>query len=234
MEHIHKEIHGTKGKCAIAHRDIKSKNILIKTNGECVIGDLGLAIRYDPVEDELDPPDYNCDKVRVGTKRYMPPEILSNSLDTSIFYNYCRADIYSMGLVYWEIMQRTRLTDDYVCDEYQLPYALHVQSDPSIEEMKMIVVDKGMRPQFDSRIGMFTFYCELCNNRSGRIGSRGVCMNTTASGLIRYIIETTPVMGELISLTEECWMEEPNARLPALRIKKSLGSLLQLKYNITN
>ena len=73
-----------------------------------------------------------------------------------------------------------------------------------------------------------------------------VCLHFTANyaitevvvlvqeGITRYIIETTPVMGELISLTEECWMEEPNARLPALRIKKSLGSLLQLKYNITN
>ena len=34
------------GKPAIAHRDIKSKNILVKKNGTCCIADLGLAVRY--------------------------------------------------------------------------------------------------------------------------------------------------------------------------------------------
>ena len=34
------------GKPAIAHRDIKSKNILVKKNGCCCIADLGLAVRY--------------------------------------------------------------------------------------------------------------------------------------------------------------------------------------------
>jgi serine/threonine protein kinase len=34
------------GKPAIAHRDIKSKNILVKKNGTCCVADLGLAVRY--------------------------------------------------------------------------------------------------------------------------------------------------------------------------------------------
>ena len=38
LEHLHKEFHGTKGKWSIAHRDVKSKNILLKSSGECVIG----------------------------------------------------------------------------------------------------------------------------------------------------------------------------------------------------
>lgn len=44
--HLHTEIFGTRGKPAIAHRDIKSKNILVKRNGECAIADFGLAVRY--------------------------------------------------------------------------------------------------------------------------------------------------------------------------------------------
>lgn len=44
--HLHTEIFGIRGKRAIAHRDIKSKNILVKRNGECVIADFGLAVRY--------------------------------------------------------------------------------------------------------------------------------------------------------------------------------------------
>lgn len=44
--HLHTEIFGTRGKPAIAHRDIKSRNILVKRNGECAIADFGLAVRF--------------------------------------------------------------------------------------------------------------------------------------------------------------------------------------------
>lgn len=41
LAHLHVEIFGTQGKPAIAHRDLKSKNILVKRNGQCCIADLG-------------------------------------------------------------------------------------------------------------------------------------------------------------------------------------------------
>lgn len=44
--HLHTEIFGTQGKPAIAHRDLKSKNILVKKNGTCCIADLGLAVKF--------------------------------------------------------------------------------------------------------------------------------------------------------------------------------------------
>lgn len=69
--HLHTEIHGTEGKPAIAHRDLKSKNILVRQNGTCVIADFGLAVMHKantPLDLGTNP--------RVGTKRYMSPEIL--------------------------------------------------------------------------------------------------------------------------------------------------------------
>ena len=72
LAHLHMEIVGTQGKPAIAHRDLKSKNILVKSNLTCCIGDLGLAVRYDTESNEVDIP-LNS---RVGTKRYMAPEVI--------------------------------------------------------------------------------------------------------------------------------------------------------------
>lgn len=46
LTHLHTEIFGTQGKPAIAHRDLKSKNILVKRNGTCCIADLGLAVKF--------------------------------------------------------------------------------------------------------------------------------------------------------------------------------------------
>ncbi|VDP24984.1 unnamed protein product [Soboliphyme baturini] len=49
---------------AIAHRDLKSKNVLIKDDGSCCIADLGLAVRYYSSTGTIDIPDNN----KVGTK----------------------------------------------------------------------------------------------------------------------------------------------------------------------
>ena len=53
LAHLHMEIVGTQGKPAIAHRDLKSKNILVKKTGVCAIGDLGMAVKYDPNTDTI-------------------------------------------------------------------------------------------------------------------------------------------------------------------------------------
>lgn len=53
------------GKPGIAHRDLKSKNILVKKNGTCAIADLGLAVRHESITDTID----IAPNQRVGTKR---------------------------------------------------------------------------------------------------------------------------------------------------------------------
>lgn len=53
------------GKPAIAHRDIKSKNILVKKCETCAIADLGLAVKHDSLLNTIDIPQ----NPKVGTKR---------------------------------------------------------------------------------------------------------------------------------------------------------------------
>lgn len=43
---------------------------------------------------------------RVGTKRYMPPEVLDESLNRCHFQSYIMADMYSFGLILWEMARR--------------------------------------------------------------------------------------------------------------------------------
>lgn len=109
LTHLHTEIQGTKGKPPIAHRDIKSKNILVKENLTCCIADFGLAVKYSSETEEIDiKPD-----TRVGTRRYMAPEVLDNALDTRHFAAFKMADIYSFGLVLWEIARRCISDGEY-------------------------------------------------------------------------------------------------------------------------
>uniref|UniRef100_A0A8C3RH26 receptor protein serine/threonine kinase n=1 Tax=Cyanoderma ruficeps TaxID=181631 RepID=A0A8C3RH26_9PASS len=143
--HLHTEIFSTQGKPAIAHRDLKSKNILVKKNGTCCIADLGLAVKFISDTNEVDIPP----NTRVGTKRYMPPEVLDESLNRKHFQSYIMADMYSFGLILWEIARRC--VSGGIVEEYQLPYHDLVPSDPSYEDMREIVCIKRLRPSFPNR-----------------------------------------------------------------------------------
>ncbi|XP_071044266.1 TGF-beta receptor type-1 [Parasteatoda tepidariorum] len=145
LAHLHMEILGTQGKPAIAHRDLKSKNILVKNKGSCAIADLGLAVRFDSVSNSVDIPP----NPRVGTKRYLAPEVLDETINTNHFDSFKRADIYAFGLVLWEIGRRCDIGG--IHDEYQLPYYDMVPSDPSIDEMRKIVCYDKLRPPIPNR-----------------------------------------------------------------------------------
>ncbi|XP_042683225.1 activin receptor type-1C isoform X1 [Centrocercus urophasianus] len=145
LAHLHMEIVGTQGKPAIAHRDLKSKNILVKRNESCAIADLGLAVKHDSVLNTIDIPQ----NPRVGTRRYMAPEILDDAMNTNIFESFKRADIYSLGLVYWEIARRCCVGG--ITEEYQLPYYDVVPSDPSIEDMRRVVCEQKLRPNIPNQ-----------------------------------------------------------------------------------
>ncbi|XP_047506282.1 activin receptor type-1 isoform X1 [Pieris napi] len=134
--HLHTDIHGTQGKPAIAHRDIKSKNILVKVNGECCIADLGLAVTRHHVSAGL------MHNPRQGTKRYMSPEMLDQSMNLQSFDCYRKCDIYAFGLVLWEVVRR-------VCPaaEHRPPFYELVGHDPSFEDMRKIVCVEGARPE---------------------------------------------------------------------------------------
>ncbi|XP_063597774.1 TGF-beta receptor type-1-like isoform X3 [Penaeus indicus] len=140
LAHLHMDIMGNKGKPAIAHRDLKSKNILVKSNGNCAIADLGLAVRYDSATDSVDIVPNN----RVGTKRYLAPECLDESMNMNHFDSFKRADVYALGLVYWEIARRCNTGGG--CEEYQLPYYDMVPNDPTIDEMRKVVCIYKQRP----------------------------------------------------------------------------------------
>eukprot|EP00066_Takifugu_rubripes_P019447 XP_011608713.1 PREDICTED: activin receptor type-1C [Takifugu rubripes] len=140
LAHLHMEIIGTQGKPAIAHRDLKSKNVLVKKNGTAAIADLGLAVKHDSTTNTIDIPSNH----RVGTKRYMAPELLDETINTQSFESFKRADIYSLGLVFWELARRCSVRGLH--EDFQLPYYDLVPSDPTIDDMRKVVCEQKLRP----------------------------------------------------------------------------------------
>ncbi|XP_029350438.1 activin receptor type-1 [Echeneis naucrates] len=145
LVHLHTEIFGTEGKPAIAHRDLKSKNILVTKELRCCIADLGLAVTHFQADNLLDV----GNNPKVGTKRYMAPEVLDETIQTDCFDAYKRVDIWAFGLVLWEIARRTY--SNGIVEEYKPPFYDQVPNDPSFEDMRKVVCVEQQRPFIPNR-----------------------------------------------------------------------------------
>ncbi|TGZ66004.1 hypothetical protein CRM22_005594 [Opisthorchis felineus] len=213
--YLHSVIAGVHGKPAIAHRDIKSKNILVQANGTCCIADLGLAEVHHASNGTSFFP---CPNYKVGTKRYMAPETLSilctayaafedystssgmskhkTLLDDTVcppklsFEMLKAADVYAFSLVLWEVLRRCTLRDSDYADPYMLPYGDLVESDPTFQTMYQIVCVDALRPPFSPR---------WANDKQ---------------------------MERCTRVMMECWHPQPEFRLTMLRVKKTLKELL--------
>ncbi|CZR14508.1 Serine/threonine-protein kinase receptor [Caenorhabditis elegans] len=128
----------------IIHRDIKSKNILVKSDMTTCIADFGLAriYSYDIEQSDL--------LGQVGTKRYMSPEMLEGATEFTPTA-FKAMDVYSMGLVMWEVISRTKLHQTDEPPNYQMPFQV-IGFDPTIGLMRNYVVSKKERPQWRDEI----------------------------------------------------------------------------------
>ena len=69
----------------------------------CVFAPSGLAVMHFQDTNELDV----GNNPKVGTKRYMAPEVLDDSIQMDCFESFKRVDVWALGLVLWEVARRT-------------------------------------------------------------------------------------------------------------------------------
>jgi serine/threonine-protein kinase len=86
----------------VLHRDLKPANVMIDSDGNVRVTDFGLA----GLAEEI-----HSDEVRAGTPAYMAPEQLSGE-DVSV-----KSDIYSLGLVLYEVFTGKRAFEAATLDE---------------------------------------------------------------------------------------------------------------------
>ncbi|XP_018340084.1 PREDICTED: activin receptor type-2A [Trachymyrmex septentrionalis] len=141
LMHLHEEIPANKAdgyKPAVAHRDFKSKNVLLKADMSACIADFGLALIFHPGKP--------CGDThgQVGTRRYMAPEVLEGAINFTRD-SFLRIDMYACGLVLWELASRCTVQNGPI-GEYRLPFEDEVGLHPTLEDMQESVVHKKERP----------------------------------------------------------------------------------------
>ena len=86
----------------VVHRDVKPDNILFAADGTVCLTDLGVARRTNM---DSHTSTLTMANMVVGTPAYMAPEQMTNSHGVDV-----RADIYSLGIVLWELLAGERPT----------------------------------------------------------------------------------------------------------------------------
>ncbi|KAJ8684153.1 hypothetical protein QAD02_019945 [Eretmocerus hayati] len=193
---LHTDIRrGDKFKPCVAHRDMNTKNILIKADGSCCICDLGLAVQISGSKYYSNGEEQHAETKSindVGTLQYMAPEVLEGAVNLRDCESSLKQiDVYAMGLILWEIL--SRCADIYIpgteIPPYRLPFEKEIGLHPTFEQMQVLVSRNKARPLLEPNL----------------VDKPGV----------RLIRETI----------EDCWDSDAEARLTALCIEERLTEL---------
>ncbi|XP_073840824.1 kinase protein wishful thinking [Musca autumnalis] len=214
LSHLHTELRrGEEHKPCIAHRDLNTRNILVKSDLTCCIADFGFALkvfgpRYEYKGEIAEAETKSINEV--GTLRYMAPELLEGAVnlrdcETSLK----QMDVYALGLVLWEVA--TRCSDFYPTGQptppYKAPYELEVGSHPSFDQMQSLVVRHKARPLFPAGWGggpavkLIRDTCEDCWDHDAEARLTSLCaeerMHEAASIGMRlntHLLPSTPLL----------------------------------------
>ncbi|XP_031733103.1 TGF-beta receptor type-2 [Anarrhichthys ocellatus] len=131
-------------KVPVAHRDLKSSNIVVKSRKECALCDFGLALRLDL---SLTVDDY-ANSGQVGTARYMAPEVLESRVNLEDLEAFKQMDVYSMALVHWEMASRCHAIGEV--KSYEPAFGSQVCEQPCVDSMRDLVLRDRGRPHIPS------------------------------------------------------------------------------------
>uniref|UniRef100_A0A4W6BY76 receptor protein serine/threonine kinase n=1 Tax=Lates calcarifer TaxID=8187 RepID=A0A4W6BY76_LATCA len=148
---LHTELYrGDQYKPAVAHRDVTSRNVLVRADLSCVLADFGLSMKLTGNRPCRPGDDDTMAISEVGTVRYMAPEVLGGALNLRDCESALKqVDVYALGLLYWESFRRcSDLFPGETVPEYQLAFQAELGNHPSFEEMQILVAREKYRPRF--------------------------------------------------------------------------------------
>ena len=162
LEYAHKN--------GIVHRDIKPENILLDRAGRVKVADFGIArilgTANEPASREYDG---ECTRSVVGTKGYRAPEQVASPRHAD-----SRADIYSLGVVLYEMLTGTRPDKEVVAPSHK------VQIDVRLDEIVLRAMEKNPELRYQ-QVSEVRTMCETIASTPPPTGEAAVPLIITGS-----------------------------------------------------
>lgn len=229
LTHLHEELPASKleaYKPALAHRDFKSKNVLLKADMTACVADFGLALAFprgsSPGEAHG----------QVGTRRYMAPEVLEGAINFSRDA-FLRIDMYACALVLWELVSRCSAQDGPV-DEYMLPFEEEVGQHPTLEDMQEAVVHKKVRPRIKDHwrkhqgLASLSDTIEECWDHDAEARLSACCVEERMAFLYKTVPPTPSAEVPLLLAPEDEKGTEEDGYVPLVNTKSALETSVLL------
>ncbi len=169
----------------IVHRDIKPENLLIDKAGTVKIADFGIAKIVElPTDSETAPSDGMTEAQAtavLGTPDYAAPEQIDHSTHTDH-----RADIYSLGVVLYEMLTGERPARDFI------PPSKRVQVDVRIDEIVLRALEKtpelrfATAAEFRSQVESLATSAEPSGGHDSPVLKAGMSVLTTPEHLATF------------------------------------------------
>nr|BBP93678.1 anti-Muellerian hormone type II receptor [Plecoglossus altivelis] len=152
-------------KPAVAHRDLSSSNVLVRSDVTCALSDFSCSSILYASQPRAQGPGARpgarpgapqtgqgnsgtlTQGSLVGTLIYMSPEVLEGSVNLQSSTWMMQGDVYALGLLLWEVW--TRCSSLYVgsaVPEHALPYETELGAGPSLELLSLHVAERRQRP----------------------------------------------------------------------------------------
>ncbi|GIY57408.1 bone morphogenetic protein receptor type-2 [Caerostris extrusa] len=150
LAHLHSEIKmNGMLKMAVVHRDLSSKNILVKADGSCMLCDFEYAICvcgskcYLNGEQDVD----STSLKDVGTLGYMAPEVMNGAVNLkNLESSLKQIDVYALGLILWELATRCSDLSRMDVPKYQAPFVAELGHNFTLEKLHHLVAIRKSRP----------------------------------------------------------------------------------------
>jgi serine/threonine-protein kinase len=170
----------------LVHRDVSPPNVLVTKYGEVKIVDFGLAKASSQLE-QSEP------GIIKGKFSYLSPEAaLAQEVD-------CRADIFAVGIILWELLASRRLFDGD--SDVQILYKVQAAQVPPISQ-----INRNVPPELERII-----HRALARNRDDRYSTARELGQELSRFLFRF---AQPVSGyDIATIVQDTMREKENARL---------------------